>query len=213
MGMAINPCCRGLKKFLEPKQYKLDKALIFGSIVFAILGGLASAGVLNGMGATNAFYFSLGMYGGAALCALLEVVKIALRTCKKRIDLDAVKSVTIFSDCNKQYPCKHTCKIVLKNGEEFLREIDGSQAQALLQKFRTRCFYTKGNEAKDHFEKHKQGFCPQKVINNLIYNRDEPEYDSDDDYDPSDKHNLVQFTIGNRDVVSVRNDDNLGFIP
>jgi len=52
-----------------------DIALIAGCAALLIIGILASTGVLNCIGTTNAAYLSYGMYAGAALLLLAESIK------------------------------------------------------------------------------------------------------------------------------------------
>ena len=57
----------------------LHAALITGTAALLVIGLLAHFGFFNAMGTTNAAYLSYGMYGGAALLALIEIVNIALK--------------------------------------------------------------------------------------------------------------------------------------
>lgn len=63
-----------------------DAALITGFIALLVIGILASTGVFNFIGTTNAAYLSYGMYGSAALLLMAEVIKIVVKYCHKVID-------------------------------------------------------------------------------------------------------------------------------
>jgi hypothetical protein len=52
-----------------------DVALIVGTIVFLLIGILASSGVFNSIGTSQAAHLSYGMYGGAALLFVAEIIK------------------------------------------------------------------------------------------------------------------------------------------
>ena len=55
-----------------------DAALITGCAALLIIGIFASVGVFNFIGTTNAAYLSYGMYAGAALFLIIEIVKVVL---------------------------------------------------------------------------------------------------------------------------------------
>lgn len=56
-----------------------DVALITGFAAILIIGILSSAGVFNFIGTTHAAYLSYGMYGGAALFLIAEIIKVVLK--------------------------------------------------------------------------------------------------------------------------------------
>jgi hypothetical protein len=70
-------CC------FQKESIWIDVALVTGFLALLAIGNLASAGVLHSIGAANAAYLSYGMYGGAALLLIAEVVKVAINRCKK----------------------------------------------------------------------------------------------------------------------------------
>jgi len=59
----------------------IDVTLIIGFVALLIIGILATAGVLDCIGTTNAVYLSYGMYAGAALFILANIVKVAVNRC------------------------------------------------------------------------------------------------------------------------------------
>jgi hypothetical protein len=52
-----------------------DVALIASTIVFLLIGILASSGIFNSIGSSQAAYLSYGMYGGAAVLFVAEIIK------------------------------------------------------------------------------------------------------------------------------------------
>lgn len=71
-----------LSKIKESKW--TDIALVTGCAALLVIGILASTGVFNFMGTTNAAYLSYGMYGGAALFLMAEIIKVAVVRCSHR---------------------------------------------------------------------------------------------------------------------------------
>jgi hypothetical protein len=65
-----------LQKIMESKW--TDVALITGCAALLVIGILASSGVFNFMGTTNAAYLSYGMYVGAALFLIAEIIKLVI---------------------------------------------------------------------------------------------------------------------------------------
>lgn len=58
-----------------------DLALIASCAALLIIGILVSTGVLNFIGSTNAAYFSYGMYGGAGILIIAELIKTIVSCC------------------------------------------------------------------------------------------------------------------------------------
>jgi len=56
-----------------------DVALIAGCAALLVIGILASTGIFNLIGTTNAAHLSYGMYAGATLFLLAEIAKIAIK--------------------------------------------------------------------------------------------------------------------------------------
>lgn len=68
-------------KVIESKW--TDAALISSVVALLIIGLAASTGAFNAIGTTNAAYLSYGMYGGAALFLITEVIKIVVKYCQR----------------------------------------------------------------------------------------------------------------------------------
>jgi len=74
---AHTPSC--LEKAKDSKW--IDAALIVSAAALLIIGILASVGVFNFIGVTNAAFLSYGMYGGVALLLIAEAVKVIVKKC------------------------------------------------------------------------------------------------------------------------------------
>jgi hypothetical protein len=79
---ASNPSLFSSQRVEMPKWPHI--VLVTGSVALLIIGILATLGILNGMGTTNAAYLSYGMYGGAALFALAEIAILIRSYCPKK---------------------------------------------------------------------------------------------------------------------------------
>lgn len=73
---ASNPTASCSHQIMESKL--TDVAFITGFAALLIIGILSSTGVFNFIGTTNAAYLSYGMYGGAALFLIAEMIKVAI---------------------------------------------------------------------------------------------------------------------------------------
>lgn len=62
----------------------VDIALILGSIACLTIGVLATEGYFNAIGTLNATYLSYGMYGGALVAFIAEIVKAAVGNCPEK---------------------------------------------------------------------------------------------------------------------------------
>lgn len=78
---SLSPVSSCMQKVKESKW--IDVALITGCVALLVMGILASTGVFNVMGTTNAAHFSYGMYGGAAFLFIVDVTKVAINKCAK----------------------------------------------------------------------------------------------------------------------------------
>jgi hypothetical protein len=135
-----------------------DVALLTGFAALFIIAILASTGVFNFMGTTNAAYLSHGMYGGAALFIIAEIIKVAVNCIDQKPNVDSTRTnvdgrtknisipiicdldqdlnaqisqVEISSRCFESYPCQHNCTITFANGDSAKTILNGYEARAL----------------------------------------------------------------------------------
>jgi hypothetical protein len=71
-----------------------DALLVTSFVAFLILGILATTGIFQCLGTTNAAYLSYGMYAGAALFLIAEIIKLAINCSKKTDDSDSSATST-----------------------------------------------------------------------------------------------------------------------
>jgi hypothetical protein len=64
-----------------------DAVLVTSFVALLIIGVLASTGIFQFMGTANAAYLSYGMYAGAALFIIAEVIKVFVNYSKKKPEL------------------------------------------------------------------------------------------------------------------------------
>jgi len=112
-----------------------DIALIASFAALLIIGILASTGVLNCIGATNAVYLSYGMYAGTALCFFAEIIKIAVNR------LSTVQQTTLSEEQIEQF--KKYCM------EEKKQELNENHSN---------------NVDKDNFEKQLNAIIENKIF-------------------------------------------------
>jgi len=122
-----------------------DVALMVSGVALLVIGILASVGLLNSMGAANALFLSYGMYCGAALLFLAEIIKVSLKFCSKKKQsqndsqqapvspkeptIDVPKVSTVGALQNKKKPKSKTAstQIVDQNAIQKARELLNQQ--------------------------------------------------------------------------------------
>lgn len=130
-----------------------DIVLITSCVAFLIIGILASTGLLDSMGTTNASSFSYGMYTGAALFCMAEVIKIALNCCaqeknpfdeaflKKSVN-EQITRIEFSPAWAESFPIQGRCTITFSNGIKQDLGVNGYEAHALIRAIgRNKCSY------------------------------------------------------------------------
>ena len=138
-------CCQSIK---ESKPNLADALLIVSGVALLIIGILASTGVFNFIGTTNAAYFSYALYGASALCLIAEVILIAIRCSGKETDVnesflkkninEQIRSIEFCDSwlekaneetCNNN---EKSCTIIFSNNVKISARVNGLEAQALI---------------------------------------------------------------------------------
>ena len=132
--------------FQTVKESKItDAVLITGLVALLIIGILASTGVFQFMGTTNAAYLSYGMYGGATLFLIAEIVKLAINYCSKPSSIaseprpidkptnDQISQIEFDSADNKNISQdgRYRCTITFATGDNIMKFVRGENAYAL----------------------------------------------------------------------------------
>jgi hypothetical protein len=141
----------------QRKSYIIDVILGLSGVALLVIGILASSGTLQFMGTANANCLSYGMYTGAALCFIAEIIRLII-TCKTQspnvqrqnranVEIDErainnqITKVVLpsriilprqgFSFARRHFDCK--IKIILTNGQAREVTLVVTDAYALLQ--------------------------------------------------------------------------------
>src|ERR1700722_10574323 len=100
-----NPTSSCLHKIMKSKW--TDVVLITGFVALLIIGIAASAGAFSAIGTTNAAYLSYGMYAGAALLLVAEIVKRVIFCFKKTVHSnqtdDNPEALQPFAEAERQF--------------------------------------------------------------------------------------------------------------
>ncbi len=145
--MLMTPSARGAGSTLAScfqavkESKRIDTVLITGFVALLVIGILASTGVFNFMGTKNAAYLSYGMYGGAALFLIAEMIKLAIHCCK-RTNHGPITKIVFGTEWQQRMPPQGTCQITFADGKTVDAGVSGYEASMLIQTIgRDNCSY------------------------------------------------------------------------
>lgn len=116
----------------------IDAALITGFVALLAIGISASTGAFNAVGTTNAAYLSYGMYGGAVLFLIAEVIKIVVKYCQKINQRDPTLTFETRGRNGSDVQALNSSELTQEKGLELLNEAakkgDAVAVQKLLKR-------------------------------------------------------------------------------
>lgn len=139
-------CFRAVK---ERSTYA-DVALVVSSVTLLVIGMLATAGVFNFIGTTNAAYLSYGMYGAAALLFIVLAIK-CIRNCAKlatqRSLSEPITKMVVPHVMGDSMLYRGKCTIEFENGETVNVRMEGAEIFRMIQEVGyDKCFYKSGSK-------------------------------------------------------------------